>query len=243
MIITCPSCGTRYNLDAGMFEPSGRTVRCAKCSHSWHQDPAVDSPKPVTFDAPDPAGEAEPGPMAAHPPDDPAAGPSFAAADAPAAPIGRAAAPERSRGGLLSRTGPLAAGGLLLLAVFVAAYHFRVDIVRMWPQSASLYGLLGMEINTRGLWFRDVTYEREFQDGMHILVLEGRIVNITDAVQPVPPVRVSLRDAEQRELYHWTFTVPEKELAGDASSPFITRLSSPPLDARDVEIRFVQPGD
>ena len=37
MIISCPSCGTRYQVDEAKFPPQGRMVRCAKCSNSWHQ--------------------------------------------------------------------------------------------------------------------------------------------------------------------------------------------------------------
>ena len=37
MILTCPSCGTRYSVDGAKFPAAGRTVRCAKCGHSWHQ--------------------------------------------------------------------------------------------------------------------------------------------------------------------------------------------------------------
>lgn len=41
MILTCPSCGTRYVVKDGAIPPAGRTVRCAQCKHSWHQDPEV----------------------------------------------------------------------------------------------------------------------------------------------------------------------------------------------------------
>src|SRR5689334_15607962 len=37
MILTCPRCATRYQVDAGKFPPAGRNVRCAKCGHVWHQ--------------------------------------------------------------------------------------------------------------------------------------------------------------------------------------------------------------
>ena len=42
MIITCPSCSSRYPVDASSFAPSGRKVRCAKCGNTWHQAPPSD---------------------------------------------------------------------------------------------------------------------------------------------------------------------------------------------------------
>src|SRR5690606_17469788 len=42
MILSCPSCATRYVLDPARLRPSGRTVRCARCAHTWHAEaPAV----------------------------------------------------------------------------------------------------------------------------------------------------------------------------------------------------------
>ncbi len=39
MIIACPSCQTRFNLDPAKLLPAGRNVRCAKCGHRWRQMP------------------------------------------------------------------------------------------------------------------------------------------------------------------------------------------------------------
>jgi predicted Zn finger-like uncharacterized protein len=39
MILTCPSCATRYTVADGAIPPGGRQVRCASCKHRWHQDP------------------------------------------------------------------------------------------------------------------------------------------------------------------------------------------------------------
>jgi predicted Zn finger-like uncharacterized protein len=49
MILTCPNCGTQYVVKDGAIPPKGRQVRCASCSHSWHQDsdePAEPRPAP-----------------------------------------------------------------------------------------------------------------------------------------------------------------------------------------------------
>ena len=43
MIITCPSCATRYDVDDQRFSPDGRSVRCAECDESWF----VPAPQPI----------------------------------------------------------------------------------------------------------------------------------------------------------------------------------------------------
>ena len=40
MIITCPACSTRYVVPDNAIGVDGRTVRCAKCKHSWFQEGA-----------------------------------------------------------------------------------------------------------------------------------------------------------------------------------------------------------
>ena len=39
MILTCPSCDTKYVVKDGAIPPAGRRVRCAACKNAWHQDP------------------------------------------------------------------------------------------------------------------------------------------------------------------------------------------------------------
>lgn len=43
MIITCPECATRYDLEEDRFQPNGRSVRCTACGESWFVPP----PEPI----------------------------------------------------------------------------------------------------------------------------------------------------------------------------------------------------
>lgn len=93
MIIACPACATRYAVPDSAIGVEGRTVRCAKCRHSWFQDgPALAAPPPPAPAQPasPPVAEPEPAPQpaAAVPP---AAEPEASAPPASAEP---AATPE-----------------------------------------------------------------------------------------------------------------------------------------------------
>lgn len=63
MIIACPACATRYAVPDSAIGVDGRTVRCAKCRHSWFQEGPALAERP----APPPAAPTPPPPVSSQP--------------------------------------------------------------------------------------------------------------------------------------------------------------------------------
>ena len=235
MILTCTSCDTRYTVDGAKFPAAGRTVRCAKCGHSWHQPGETPEIEP---EAPAAAAEVAPVVSAAAPSGESfSAGRSFAPTPAveakPVAPLGPRLAIVAGWVGLVA----------VVLLIAFAAVKYRQHIASIWPQSAGVYSSLGMPVNTSGLDFQKVDYRRETEDGQVVLSVSGEIVNTSARQLPLPQtVRVTLSDSSKRELYHWTFKPNVTVLGPGQSAPFLTRLASPPAAARNLEVSFPKDG-
>ncbi|HWY60419.1 MAG TPA: zinc-ribbon domain-containing protein [Rhizomicrobium sp.] len=239
MILTCPACSTRYQADEAKFPPDGRQVRCAKCGHVWHQaglapaQPAAEPAPAIAAPAPDEA--------------DPAAPDLIARARAQLAGATNATpTPAKPRRPLLSLLAVVAGwAGLIavVLLIGLSAVRYRQEITMIWPQSASVYSRLGIEVNTHGIDFIHVDYHRESEDGQVVLAVTGQIVNNGARELPVPQsVRIGLSDVNKHELFHWNFTPGAQSLKPGQSIAFTTRLSSPPPGARHLEMRFAPPG-
>jgi predicted Zn finger-like uncharacterized protein len=235
MILTCPNCDTRYSVDGAKFPAAGRTVRCAKCGHSWHQAAETPEPDPA-FDVPAPEPEPEAAPVSPYPVNNP----SSIRAYAPAATVPEPRAPLGPRLAVVAGWIGLIA---VVLLIAVSAVRYRQDIAVIWPQSTGVYSSLGLKVNASGIDFRKVDYRRESEDGQIVLAVSGVIVNTGARELPVPQtVRVTLSDVDKHELYHWTFKPTATVLKAGEAVPFTTRLSSPPAAARHLEVRFAKDG-
>jgi hypothetical protein len=127
---------------------------------------------------------------------------------------------------------------VLLLAVNAALVGWRSDVVRLMPQTASLFAAIGLPVNLRGLAFMDVKTTKDAHDGVSVLQVQGTIVNVSRQPHDVARLRFAMRNAAGREIYTWTTLPGRSALAPGEAQPFQTRLASPPAEGRDVVVRF-----
>jgi predicted Zn finger-like uncharacterized protein len=127
-----------------------------------------------------------------------------------------------------------AAMGALVLALVI----WRVDVVRLLPQTATFYRMVGLEVNLRGLSFKDVKITTETVEGKPVLVIEGVIVGEAKKPVELPRLRFSVRDAQGTEIYAWNAVLEQPVLKPGERAWFKSRLASPPPEGRNIDVRF-----
>ncbi len=226
MILSCPACNTRFELDDSLLGTRGRKVRCGKCAHSWHQKASHVEPDP--FDT-------------AHRRRERSADLSTdrvkLEAPLPPAPF-KAEQSERSGGAL----------GWVVLLLFVAsvlggAWFWRDAIVTAVPQAERFYQLIGLgpPLPGTGLEIQNVNSIRERQEDDRVLFIEGEVLNVSDVSVKVPAIHASLADADGNEVFFWVFTADTLELAPGEIAYFETTARNPPEKGANIRIAFSSP--
>jgi hypothetical protein len=132
---------------------------------------------------------------------------------------------------------------LVLFAFNVALIGARGEVVRFFPQTASLFSAIGLPVNLRNLKFENMRVSKEAQEGLSSLVIEGTIVSITNKPTEVPHLRFAARDVAGQEVYTWT-ALPGRSILGPGEKmDFRSRFVSPPENAVDVMVRFASARD
>jgi len=130
-----------------------------------------------------------------------------------------------------------------MAALVLALMIWRTDVVRLLPQTASFYRLVGLEVNVRGLAFKDVKLTTENVDGKPVLVVEGIIVDETRKPVELPRLRFIVRDEKGAEIYAWNAMLEQAMLKPGDKAWFRSRLASPPPEGRSIDVRFINRRD
>ena len=130
-----------------------------------------------------------------------------------------------------------------MAALVLALLVFRNDVVRWLPGTAAFYRLVGLEVNLRGLAFKDLKITNETVDGKPVLVIEGMIIGEGRKPVELPRLRFAVRDAQGAEIYAWNAVLEQTSLNPGERAWFKSRLASPPPEGRNIDIRFFNKRD
>ncbi|WP_026868474.1 DUF3426 domain-containing protein [Inquilinus limosus] len=226
MIVTCPSCSTRYLVDPAAIGPDGRRVKCARCGHIWRESLVEPVPPPP----------AEPQPVLVGP----------AATQAAPSAVGHITnlpvviTPRRRDGPAVG----LALAVLLIGGLAGVGYFARDSIVRFWPPAIRLYDTIGVPVTEpiqtgalgRGLVLRGLEVRRVAGNGAEQVVVTGRVENRALVTRPVPPIEVRLLDASRAVVARTPLVVTTETLAPDQSVQVAATVETPPDAATRLEI-------
>jgi predicted Zn finger-like uncharacterized protein len=226
MIVSCPTCSTRYTLSDESLGQDGRKVRCARCGHTWWQMPDRPEPDEVVPDALTEIRLANPTKPAA----------KTAAKTKVKPPKAPRAKPARST------VIGFALLGLLVAGAAAGAYLGRDAIVRSWPPAALLYDTIGMPAEPPGfgLELRNIRSEQKIEGGITVLLLDGEVANGTDVERTLPPLRVITFGPEHKLLQSWTIE-PSAETLGPGASANFHHSQPDPGPVTEVTITFGGP--
>ena len=263
MILTCPNCNTRYLLSSSAIGEQGRDVRCAKCAHEWFQEgEAPLEPRDVPqsaelsenmFDE-DPADTIEPVPEEPAPdisdPEDLAHEPL----EEEPIPDSVKPLPEGSNvpayaedvlrvpPTLAARMGGYAAALSIFIVLILAGFIFKQKVVALWPPSAMVYELAGMPVTFKGeglvIESLSATVLKDNQK-RDILVLKGRVINLTGRPIEVPPMMAVLRSTNGEDGDQWVIEPSVDQVEPGASFAFTSDYPALPRGVGSVNLTFV----
>jgi len=240
MILTCPTCASRYRIDESKLGPQGRTVRCAGCGESWRAEPLTEplqlTPELVAPKLED-SGQAVDVFTGGAEPD---------LADTPAEELPKvfrqkAEAKRRTREAMTAGVvwGSMSAGLALLL---LAAVVFRVQVVELWPRTAGAYAAVRLTVNPLGVAPDNVQAAPGLENGRAALIVTGAERNIDSRPRRPAPLRISLYDKAGARLLSRIVDLPAAPLGGGESRPFRVSFLDPPIAVAQVGVDFVPPG-
>ena len=127
-----------------------------------------------------------------------------------------------------------AAMGAMVLALVI----WRGDVVRLMPQTAAFFKMVGLGVNLRGLAIDDVKITTEMAGTKPVLLIEGTITDIARKAVEIPRLRFIVRDANGSDLYAWNAVLEQPSLIPGEKASFKTRLATPPAEGREIAVRF-----
>ncbi len=132
-------------------------------------------------------------------------------------------------------------GGGVVVLLLISLVIGRNGIVDKVPAAAEIYQSVGLSIDQDlGLEFNDVTLNWQAEGDVFVLVVEGEIVNLSEASQIIPPLRMAILDSDGEELQYESFEIAEDALSAGNSINFSGRMVNPVDRGENFRLTFEQ---
>lgn len=131
---------------------------------------------------------------------------------------------------------------MVFLALIGSAVLFRVDLVRLWPQSATAFAAVGLPVNPVGLVIEQVKAEPTLKDGHAALSITGVIRNVVDRSVTPPPVRINLYTPQGKRVGGQIALPGQAVIPAGQTRHFAIAVLDPPSSTGNLEIAFVLDG-
>lgn len=233
MILTCPSCRTRYIVPDSAVGTGGRKVRCAQCRFSWFQEGPEPEPRAAAAPplrkrpVPPPAAPAAPAPAYEE-------GPAEQAADWRGSDVEPEPEPPRRarRNPARMWTALAIVAALLMVGALSALYFIGPQRIAAWMSG----GEAGIEEPL--LFTRQSAARDPLPNDKELLTVTGEITNVSGEVQRVPQIRAEVTDAERRAIYETMVAPPLRELQPGQSVTFSFSSTDVPRGGNNVHLSF-----
>ena len=265
MIIACPACATRYVVPDSAVGIDGRTVRCAKCRHSWFQEGhPIDRPVQAAAPAVENAGAPLERDEAAPYPDARARQPTRED------PIAGEAEPDdqtesRDAEEIAERVSAPAAmqepEAQYSQFEYQPPFRSRRNPLRIWTAAAAVFAVIALgtiaAVNYWGapdwvplnrptfaanqpdlvLDFPPAQQDRRtLPNGSEFFGAVGTITNVGREGRTVPSILIVMRDQREKIVYSWVLAPPKPKLAPGEKMTVVEAVTDVPKSAKYVEI-------
>ena len=131
----------------------------------------------------------------------------------------------------------------LLAFLLLFLYYARYELVRSFPELASVYKTLGIEavVAGEGLEFQNVV-RREFEDDfVPKIEIKGFIANKMDVSIDIPKIRIELLDKDGRAIQSENFDSVIPLVTAKSKVPFSHVISRPSPLSKYIYLTFINP--
>lgn len=222
--------------------PNGRTVRCTNCSATWfvpaETEPASTPDEMQLADMTRQETDAPIKPSASAQFDETA--PFTAESQKGADAIIRDRAEAEKRRARRRIIWLIWLIPLMMILAFLAVLFFgRNTIVERFPTTAPIYNAIGVKVSQSGLEVESPTLRLAVVNGETTVVINGVIRNISNKVQSLPMLRLSLHNPSGEEVANWLVDMEKPVLRPRERIEFASEYPNPPPDSTSLRYRLM----